>query len=139
MFPLARFLIKIKFFKTTETEKDLFTSPLSSGLMALGKEKSQGHGALLTPLHSGHPGSCTSQAQGEQHFPGVVLPLPRGNKGAVVSPKTCFGLRSTFRCTFPPSTCLCTPLAQSWSQKDSALSSQKLQDSGMCRKLPWGG
>lgn len=75
MFPLSLFLIKIKFKKPTETEQDLFTALLSSGLMALGKE-GQGHGALLTPLDPGHPGQAALPKPKEQYLPGWSWPCP---------------------------------------------------------------
>lgn len=118
MFPLSLFLIKIKFKKPTETEKDLFIPPLiclitnnlfillsSSGLMAQGNERGT-WGPAHTPSFWAPWLSCTSQTQGEQHLSGAVLSLPMGDKGAVLRPKTCFGLGSTFPCTFPPSTIL---------------------------------
>lgn len=43
--------------------------------MALGKE-GQGHGALLTPLHPGHPGQAALPKPKEQYLPGWSWPCP---------------------------------------------------------------
>lgn len=65
--------------------------------MALGKERVRDMGPCSHPFILG--------TLAKLHLPGVPSPA-RDDKGAVLWPKTCFGLGSTFPCTFPPSTIL---------------------------------